>query len=106
MGRLSAEKIAQIKAEYAKDPVYSHVAKLCGTTAATVKKYVTGETPAATATKTKSKDKDCITYADVNPPEDVEFSPAYPYPASLETMRGWGMLRDWERDKMYKREIP
>ena len=47
MARLSEEKIKQIQEEYAKDPVYSHVAKKCGTTAATVKKYVSGETSPA-----------------------------------------------------------
>ena len=46
MARLTEEKIKQIQEEYAKDPVYSHVAKKCGTTAATVKKYVSGEVPA------------------------------------------------------------
>lgn len=109
MGRLSAEKIAQIKAEYAKDPVYSHVAKICGTTAATVKKYVTGEAPTATKSKSKSKskDSDIITYDDVKSSiEGLHLVAAEPSIVSIETMRGWGLMSNEERDKMYKKEIP
>ena len=63
MARLSEEKIKQIQEEYAKDPVYSHVAKKCGTTAATVKKYVSGEVPAPAK---KKKDADLIYFEDIS----------------------------------------
>ena len=54
MARLTEEKIKQIQEEYAKDPVYSHIAKKCGTTAATVKKYVSGKTSPAKTKQTEN----------------------------------------------------
>lgn len=100
MARLTEEKIKQIQEEYAKDPVYSHVAKKCGTTAATVKKYVSGEVPAPVK---KKKDADLIYFEDISK-RLLEDGPIEPLPVDQiklpDNFKSWTILTDAERAAM------
>lgn len=98
MARLSEEKIKQIQEEYAKDPVYSHVAKKCGTTAATVKKYVSGETSPA-----KTKQVGNLIYLD-NFNQEMLAKVVEPLPVEEieipDDFKSWTTLTNAERDFM------
>lgn len=98
MARLTEEKIQQIKEAYAKDPVYSHVAKQLGVSPATVKKYATGE---ATPVKKKKRDPDIIDFESLaNKDDPIEPLPIEEIELPKDNFRSWTLLTDAERNAM------
>lgn len=99
MARLTEEKIQQIKDAYAKDPVYSHVAKQLGVSPATVKKYVSGETTPAKSKK--KKDSDIIDFESlVNKDDLIEPLPVEEIKIPEDGFRSWTLLTRQERDAL------
>lgn len=96
MARLTDKDIQAIREEYAKDPVYSHVAKKLGFSASTVKRHVTGEA----APRAKKKDADLIDFSTLKPiDKNIE-----PLPIDQikipENFSGWTTLSRSERDAL------
>lgn len=99
MARLTEEKIQQIKDAYAKDPVYSHVAKLLGVSPATIKKYVSGEV--APAKRKKNKDSDVIDFESLaNKDNLIEPLLVEEIEIPADGFRSWTLLTQQERDSL------
>lgn len=98
--KLSAEDIAEIKKVYAETGSYAETARRLHRSAATVKKYVSGEVPAPTK---KKKDADLIYFEDISK-RLLEDGPIEPLPVDQiklpDNFKSWTILTDAERAAM------
>lgn len=98
--KLSAEDIAEIKKVYAETSSYAETARRLHRSAATVKKYVSGEVPAPTK---KKKDADLIYFEDISK-RLLEDGPIEPLPVDQiklpDNFKSWTILTDAERAAM------
>lgn len=101
MARLTENDIAEIKKVYAETGSYAETARRLHRSAATVKKYVSGEAPAP-ARKTK-KDADLIYFVDISK-QLLEDGPIEPLPVDQiklpDNFKSWTILTDAERAAM------
>lgn len=98
--KLSAEDIAEIKKVYAETSSYAETARRLHRSAATVKKYVSGEVPVPTK---KKKDADLIYFEDISK-RLLEDGPIEPLPVDQiklpDNFKSWTILTDAERAAM------
>ena len=98
--KLSAEDIAEIKKVYAETGSYAETARRLHRSAATVKKYVSGEVPAPVK---KKKDADLIYFEDISK-RLLEDGPIEPLPIDQiklpDNFKSWTILTDAERAAM------
>lgn len=98
--KLSAEDIAEIKKVYAETSSYAETARRLHRSAATVKKYVSGEAPAPVK---KKKDADLIYFEDISK-RLLEDGPIEPLPVDQiklpDNFKSWTILTDAERAAM------
>lgn len=98
--KLSAEDIAEIKKVYAETSSYAETARRLHRSAATVKKYVSGE---ASAPAKKKKDADLIYFEDISK-QLLEDGPIEPLPVDQiklpDNFKSWTILTDAERAAM------
>lgn len=101
MARLSENDIAEIKKVYAETGSYAETARRLHRSAATVKKYVSGEAPALPAKK--KKDADLIYFEDISK-QLLEDGPIEPLPVDQiklpDNFKSWTILTDAERAAM------
>ena len=100
MARLSENDIAEIKKVYAETGSYAETARRLHRSAATVKKYVSGEVPAPATTK---KDAAPIYFEDISK-RLLEDGPIEPLPVDQiklpDNFKSWTILTDAERAAM------
>ena len=100
MARLSENDIAEIKKVYAETGSYAETARRLHRSAATVKKYVSGEAPAPAK---KKKDADLIYSEDISK-QLLEDGPIEPLPVGQiklpDNFKSWTILTDAERAAM------
>ena len=100
MARLNENDIAEIKKVYAETGSYAETARRLHRSAATVKKYVSGEVPAPVK---KKKDADLIYFEDISK-RLLEDGPIEPLPVDQiklpDNFKSWTILTDAERAAM------
>ena len=100
MARLNENDIAEIKKVYAETGSYAETARRLHRSAATVKKYVSGEVPAPAK---KKKDADLIYFEDISK-RLLEDGPIEPLPVDQikfpDNFKSWTILTDAERAAM------
>lgn len=100
MARLNENDIAEIKKVYAETGSYAETARRLHRSAATVKKYVSGEVPAPAK---KKKDTDLIYFEDISK-RLLEDGPIEPLPVDQiklpDNFKSWTILTDAERAAM------
>ena len=100
MARLNENDIAEIKKVYAETGSYTETARRLHRSAATVKKYVSGEVPAPVK---KKKDADLIYFEDISK-RLLEDGPIEPLPVDQiklpDNFKSWTILTDAERAAM------
>lgn len=100
MARLTENDIAEIKKVYTETGSYAETARRLHRSAATVKKYVSGEVPAPTK---KKKDADLIYFEDISK-RLLEDGPIEPLPVDQiklpDNFKSWTILTDAERAAM------
>ena len=100
MARLSENDIAEIKKVYAETGSYAETARRLHRSAATVKKYVSGEVPSPAK---KKKDADLIYFEDISK-RLLEDGPIEPLPVDQikfpDNFKSWTILTDAERAAM------
>lgn len=97
--KLSAEDIAEIKKVYAETGSYAETARRLHRSAATVKKYVSGEV--APAKSKKNKDPDVIDFESLaNKDNLIEPLPVEEIEIPADGFRSWTLLTRQERDAL------
>lgn len=100
MARLTENDIAEIKKVYAETGSYAETARRLHRSAATVKKYVSGE---VSAPAKKKKDADLIYFEDISK-RLLEDGPIEPLPVDQiklpDNFKSWTILTDAERAAM------
>ena len=100
MARLNENDIAEIKKVYAETGSYAETARRLHRSAATVKKYASGEVPAPAK---KKKDVDLIYFEDISK-RLLEDGPIEPLPVDQiklpDNFKSWTILTDAERAAM------
>ena len=100
MARLNENDIAEIKKVYAETGSYAETARRLHRSAATVKKYVSGE---VLAPAKKKKDSDLIYFEDISK-RLLEDGPIEPLPVDQiklpDNFKSWTILTDAERAAM------
>lgn len=100
MARLTENDIAEIKKVYAETGSYAETARRLHRSAATVKKYVSGEAPSPVK---KKKDADLICFEDISK-QLLEDGPIEPLPVDQiklpDNFKSWTILTDAERAAM------
>ena len=100
MARLNENDIAEIKKVYAETGSYAETARRLHRSAATVKKYVSGEVPDPAK---KKKDADLIYFEDISK-RLLEDGPIEPLPVDQiklpDNFKSWTILTDAERAAM------
>lgn len=100
MARLTENDIAEIKKVYAETGSYAETARRLHRSAATVKKYVSGEVQAPAK---KKKDADLIYFEDISK-RLLEDGPIEPLPVDQiklpDNFKSWTILTDAERAAM------
>ena len=100
MARLTENDITEIKKVYAETGNYAETARRLHRSAATVKKYVSGEAPGPAK---KKKDADLIYFEDISK-QLLEDGPIEPLPVDQiklpDNFKSWTILTDAERAAM------